>query len=192
MVARRHMHEFGTTSEQLAWIKVAASHHAQYNPNAMLRDVVTVDDVLEFADDCRSAAPARLLRHQRRRRRGHSRTTRNRALIEAAAGESASAQAKRSRASSAEMSTSLIPAPRVLGRRRSTKPGSSRATSIRLDLRQLHHHRAHAARRPRLLREGSGRPFRRRRQSDFRHRQAALQHRWRRPLQQPSRPIAAA
>ena len=46
MVARRHMHEFGTTSEQLAWIKVAASHHAQYNPNAMLRDVVTVDDVL--------------------------------------------------------------------------------------------------------------------------------------------------
>src|SRR6185436_6951357 len=31
MVARRHMHEFGTTSEQLAWIKVADSHHAQYN-----------------------------------------------------------------------------------------------------------------------------------------------------------------
>ncbi|MEA2859304.1 MAG: acetyl-CoA C-acetyltransferase [Methylobacteriaceae bacterium] len=46
MVARRHMHEFGTTSEQLAWIKVAASHHAQYNPHAMLRDVVTVEDVL--------------------------------------------------------------------------------------------------------------------------------------------------
>ena len=46
MVAMRHMHEFGTTSEQLAWIKVAASHHAQYNPNAMLRDVVTVQDVL--------------------------------------------------------------------------------------------------------------------------------------------------
>ncbi|CAN5539744.1 thiolase domain-containing protein [soil metagenome] len=45
-VAKRHMHEFGTTSEQLAWIKVAASHHAQHNPNAMLRDVVTVDDVL--------------------------------------------------------------------------------------------------------------------------------------------------
>jgi acetyl-CoA C-acetyltransferase len=46
MVARRHMHEFGTTSEQLAWIKVAASHHAQYNPHAMLRDVVTVEDVV--------------------------------------------------------------------------------------------------------------------------------------------------
>ncbi len=46
MVAMRHMHEFGTTSEQLAWIKVAASHHAQYNEHAMLREVVTVEDVL--------------------------------------------------------------------------------------------------------------------------------------------------
>ena len=46
LVAKRHMHEFGTTSEQLAWIKVAASQHAQHNPNAMLRKVVTVEDVL--------------------------------------------------------------------------------------------------------------------------------------------------
>ena len=47
MVAMRHMHEYGTTAEQLAWVKVAASHHAQHNPNAMLRDVVTVQDVLD-------------------------------------------------------------------------------------------------------------------------------------------------
>lgn len=47
MVAMRHMHEFGTTSEQLAWVKVAASHHAQHNPNAMRREVVTVRDVLD-------------------------------------------------------------------------------------------------------------------------------------------------
>jgi acetyl-CoA C-acetyltransferase len=47
MVAQRHMHLYGTTSEQLAWIKVAASHHAQHNPHAMLRDVVTVQDVLD-------------------------------------------------------------------------------------------------------------------------------------------------
>lgn len=46
MVAMRHMHEYGTTAEQLAWVKVAASHHAQHNPHAMLRDVVTVEDVL--------------------------------------------------------------------------------------------------------------------------------------------------
>lgn len=46
LVAKRHMHEFGTTSEQLAWIKVAASHHAQHNMQAMLRSVVTVEDVI--------------------------------------------------------------------------------------------------------------------------------------------------
>lgn len=46
MCAMRHMYEYGTTSEQLAWIKVAASHHAQYNPNAFLKDVVTVEDVV--------------------------------------------------------------------------------------------------------------------------------------------------
>jgi acetyl-CoA C-acetyltransferase len=46
MAAMRHMHEFGTTSEQLAWIKVAASQHAQWNEHALLRDVVTVEDVV--------------------------------------------------------------------------------------------------------------------------------------------------
>ena len=46
LAASRHMHEYGTTSEQLAWIKVAASEHAQHNPNALLPKVVTVDDVL--------------------------------------------------------------------------------------------------------------------------------------------------
>ena len=47
MAAMRHMYEYGTTPEQLAWVKVAASHHAQHNPNAMLREVVTVKEVLE-------------------------------------------------------------------------------------------------------------------------------------------------
>jgi len=40
------MYEYGTTSEQLAWIKVAASHHAQWNEHAMLRNVVTVEEVI--------------------------------------------------------------------------------------------------------------------------------------------------
>ena len=45
MVARRHMYEFGTTPEQLAWVRVAASHHAQHNPHAVHREVVTVEEV---------------------------------------------------------------------------------------------------------------------------------------------------
>jgi acetyl-CoA C-acetyltransferase len=46
MCAMRHRHQYGTTGEQLAWIKVAASHHAQHNPNAMLPEVVTIEDVV--------------------------------------------------------------------------------------------------------------------------------------------------
>lgn len=46
MCAQRHMHQFGTTSEQLAWIKVAVSNHAQHNPRALLQKAVTVDEVL--------------------------------------------------------------------------------------------------------------------------------------------------
>jgi acetyl-CoA C-acetyltransferase len=46
MAAMRHMHQYGTTSAQLAWIKVAAAQHAQHNPHALLRDVVTVEEVI--------------------------------------------------------------------------------------------------------------------------------------------------
>jgi acetyl-CoA C-acetyltransferase len=46
LAAQRHMYEFGTTSEQLAWVKVAASQHAQHNPHALLRKPVTVEEVL--------------------------------------------------------------------------------------------------------------------------------------------------
>jgi len=45
-VARRHMYVHGTTSEQMAWVKVSASMHAQHNPHAFLKKVFSVDDVL--------------------------------------------------------------------------------------------------------------------------------------------------
>ncbi|MFT5530957.1 MAG: acetyl-CoA C-acetyltransferase [Candidatus Poriferisodalaceae bacterium] len=47
LAAQRHMYEFGTTSRQLAEIKVAASQHAQHNPHAWLPNAVTIDEVLE-------------------------------------------------------------------------------------------------------------------------------------------------
>lgn len=46
MMMQRHMHEWGTTLEQLAWVKVAASRHAQHNPNALLRKPVTLEEVM--------------------------------------------------------------------------------------------------------------------------------------------------
>ena len=47
LAAQRHMFEFGTTSAQLAEVKVAASLHAQHNPHAFLPNPVTVDEVLD-------------------------------------------------------------------------------------------------------------------------------------------------
>ncbi|MBO1337854.1 acetyl-CoA acetyltransferase [Streptomyces sp. VRA16 Mangrove soil] len=46
MAARRHMHEYGTTLEQLAQVAVQARQNAAANPEAMFRDPITVDDVL--------------------------------------------------------------------------------------------------------------------------------------------------
>jgi acetyl-CoA acetyltransferase len=42
----RHMHEFGTTREQVAAVKVAHSEHASNNPKALYKHRVTIDDVL--------------------------------------------------------------------------------------------------------------------------------------------------
>lgn len=47
MAARRHMYEYGTTSRQLAEVRVAASLHAQHNPRAVFQTPVTVDEVVD-------------------------------------------------------------------------------------------------------------------------------------------------
>ena len=183
----RHMHDFGTTSEQLAWIKVAASHHAQYNPHAMLQDVVTVEDVLNSP----------MISDPLHRMDCCVVTDGGGALIVTIAGdreepeEAAGADdrpwrgdegtARRQGSRSDLFRRRVVGPARVRGGRRDAE-----GHQIRLDLRQLHHHGADAARGPRLLQEGRGRQVRRRRQSDFRRRQAAVQHRWRRPVQQPS------
>jgi acetyl-CoA acetyltransferase len=46
MHAMRHRHEFGTTSEQLAEIAVGVREYASLNPDAIYRDPITVDDVV--------------------------------------------------------------------------------------------------------------------------------------------------
>ena len=46
MIAQRHMHLYGTTSEQLAEVAVAARKHASMNPEALFRDSMTVQDVV--------------------------------------------------------------------------------------------------------------------------------------------------
>jgi acetyl-CoA acetyltransferase len=46
MAAKRHMHEFGTTSEQLAEIAVGVREYAGLNPKAQYRDPISVEDVI--------------------------------------------------------------------------------------------------------------------------------------------------
>lgn len=58
LAARRHMHEFGTTEEQLAEIAVATREWAALNPAATMRDPITIDDVMSST---RISDPLKLL-----------------------------------------------------------------------------------------------------------------------------------
>jgi acetyl-CoA acetyltransferase len=46
MAARRHMHQYGTTIEQLAEVAVSARFNAADNPDAYYREPISIDDVL--------------------------------------------------------------------------------------------------------------------------------------------------
>ena len=46
LACSRHMYQYGTTHEQLAEIAVATRKWAMLNPKAMMRDPITIDDVL--------------------------------------------------------------------------------------------------------------------------------------------------
>ena len=46
MIAQRHIHEYGTTSEQLASVAVKNHHNATMNPKAQYRNEITVEAVL--------------------------------------------------------------------------------------------------------------------------------------------------
>ena len=46
MAAARHMHQFGTTREQLAEVAVAARQWAKLNPDAYKREDLSIEDVL--------------------------------------------------------------------------------------------------------------------------------------------------
>lgn len=47
LMARRHMHEYGTTEEDLAHVAVKNHSNAAKNPNAQFQNEITVDDVLK-------------------------------------------------------------------------------------------------------------------------------------------------
>ena len=82
MYAQRHMHEFGTTPEQMAQIALNARRNAARNPKAVFTDPLTLDDYLAVPDD-HLAVPAVRLRRPRRRldRAGRLRPRARRATV---------------------------------------------------------------------------------------------------------------
>ena len=74
MLARRYLHEFGGTREQLAEVALAVPRTTpNSNPAAMMHDKpLTLDDYLAAAMDQRAAVPVRQLPRVRRRRRGRA------------------------------------------------------------------------------------------------------------------------
>lgn len=47
MIAKRHMHEYGTTRSQLASVAVTSRRHASMHPNAHMKAPISIDHVLE-------------------------------------------------------------------------------------------------------------------------------------------------
>ena len=185
LAAQRHMHEFGTTSEQLAHVKVAASLHAQHNPHAFLQRVVTVEEVLESPmistplrrHDCCvvtdgggavvvvSPEVARDLDRTTVKVLGHGEAVKH---------------ADNGRID-LTYTGGVVSGPRAF-EEAGVLPGRHR---LRLHLRLLHDHGGRDPRGPRVLRQGRGRPIRPRRHARRPARTAALQHRRWRPVQQP-------
>jgi acetyl-CoA acetyltransferase len=58
LAARRHMHEYGTTSKQFGAVAVACRKHASLNPNAQMRKPITIED---HQNSAMIADPFRLL-----------------------------------------------------------------------------------------------------------------------------------
>ena len=178
LVARRHMHVYGTTQDQLGAIAVAQRRWANLNPQAQLHDrAAHARRLPRLALDRGAVPPLRLLPGVERRPRGdrHQRRARPRAaqaagLRPGAWGRDISAAIRRH--------ARLGRRPREGARVRDGGHHAARRRRRRA-LRLLHLHGARHARGLRLLHEGRGRSVRRRAPHRSR-RQARAQHR-RRP-----------
>ena len=186
MAAQRHMHEFGTTSEQLAAIAVGVREHAAFNPDAMFRDPLTVDDVLSsrmIADplhklDCcvvSDGGGAIVITTEERARDLDREPVR---LLGAGTAQShwnPSQMPDFTRTAAVEAAAAAFGEAGVSAGRHRHDPA----------LRQLHDHGVAAARGPRVLRQGRGGNLRRL-GGPAPRRLAADEHRRRRPLGLPS------
>ena len=160
LAAARHMHEFGTTREQLAEVAVAARAWAAAQPGApgrASRSASTTCSASRMVAD--PLTRPRLLPGHRRRRRDRRHLRRARARRCGARRCSCSAPARpTATATSPAWATSRGRPRRSPARAPSRRPGSRRPTSTCVAaLRRLHDHADPVPRGPRLLRQGRGR-----------------------------------
>ena len=187
--ATRHMHEFGTTREQIAEIALNARRNAAAQPEGRAAGRPDARRLPVLADDQRPAVPVRL-RHRGRRRDGPDRLHRGLRAGRARARRSTSrpsAARCSGRASwdqwedmtqtaAAERRRAPLVADRPqAGRRRRREP-----------LRRLHRPHAVLARGPGVLRQGRERAVRRGRQAHRARRRAAAGHQRRPALGRPA------
>jgi hypothetical protein len=160
LVARRHMHVYGTTQDHLGAVAVAQRRWANLNPAAQLHEQpLSLADYRRFALDRRAVPPLRLLPRLERRPRRH-RHERERARDRRS--RPSTSRGWR-RAISAAIRRDTLASGAVLAREPAFQmAGVTRArTSTCRALRLLHLHRAGDARGLRLLRQGRGRSVRR-------------------------------
>ena len=181
------MHEFGTTSEQLAQIAVSTREWAALNPRARYRDPLTVDDVLASP---LQVSPLHLL---------------DCCLVTDGAGAFVMTSAERARSLSKppvyvlgaatctdHMGIGQMPDLTTTPGRGVGRQGVRHGGTVTLrrrrphGLRQLHHHGAPPPRRPRFLQEGRGRSLRRGGFARTGPRPAGHEHERRRPVVHPS------
>ena len=70
LIARRHMHVYGTRAEHFGMQAVAQRFHASRNPDAIMRDAITLDDWAASRPIAEPIRLVRLLARERRRHRG--------------------------------------------------------------------------------------------------------------------------
>ena len=146
LAAQRHMHEFGTTPEQLAQIAVQCRANAAANAHARFRDPLTVDDVLAspmIASRCTATTAASSPTPAARScspRAGEREPLSAKPVCLLGFGE-ALGQIQMN-----QMGRSRRPPPGAPARGRWPWPASPRRDRLRPALRQLHDHRADDAR----------------------------------------------
>ena len=156
------MHEFGTTSEQLAELAVAARQWSLLQPDAPYRRAAHRGRGAVVPDALHPAAQARLLPgHRRRRRVVLTSAERARDLTAQPVYLLGTGEAINHRNVTADARPDEHGGGRQLAGGRSRWPGAAGRHGHRAPLRRLHHQPAGAAGGPRVLRQGRGRRLRR-------------------------------